>query len=456
LYLKELRRIPLLPQAQEIELSKQREEGESRVLDVLLSCPLTLGHVLRLGERLEQGELAIDEVVESSADPHSADFPEDDGDQRQARDHFLRSVSRLRRFAADLRKLEKRAAHCSAAQAEMAAKKKAIVKLLRSLELCRSQFAQISRALTKAHSALISAANDASGSAAPAISEIERFTGMDAERLKRCVEAIRAGEAQATRAKHALTEANLRLVVKIAKRYRTNALSLQDLIQEGNLGLMRAAEKFDYRLGCRFSTYATWWIRQTIVRSLINCGGMIRIPVQLVEARNKLYRAAETLTRGLGRNPLPVELARQTGLPLHVVETILRLPPAPLSLSMPVAPSHEKLLEYYVEDRRAAKPGERALEQLALAALRKQLAILPNRQETALRYRFGIEMDRQHTLQEIGDMFVITRERARQIETQALRRLRASRRHTSAQRTRWPRAHDAAGAVGVPRANGGR
>lgn len=430
LYLKELRRTPLLPHSQEIALAKQRREGEIRILDAVLSSPLALTRVLRLAALLEEGELRMDEVVDCSAGPDIPDFPEADQDHHAAKDDFLRNVARLRRLHAEWSKQQRAAEERSASsRAALAATQPAIFKLLRKLHLAGPQITQMSEALKEAHSALAAVRSDAAGTPPATTLDIERFTGMNAVRLQNCVAEIRAGETQATEAKRALTEANLRLVVKIARRYRTHALSLQDLIQEGNLGLMRAAEKFDYRMGCRFSTYATWWIRQTIARSIINSGRMIRVPVQLAEARSKLYRAAGALTQSLGRNPTAEELAHQTGVPLHTIETVIRLPPPPLSLSAPIQPSQDKFLEYYVQDRRAAEPADRVLEQLALAAMREQLAILPSRQQTALRYRFGIDMERQHTLQEIGDMFVITRERARQIETQALRRLRASASH---------------------------
>jgi RNA polymerase primary sigma factor len=429
LYLKEIRGIPLLTHAQEVALSKQRQEGEARVLDHLLACPLALRHVLELGRRVESGELRVDEVVEPSMDQVLAD-----GQASDEREKFLRRIARLRCISAD-GPSSPRERESAAEHAQGAIERTAIVTLLRELQLCRTQLSQIGERLKRAQSALCAAETGNAADARRRMRQIADVTGMSARQLKRCIEAICEGELQAAQAKKALTEANLRLVVKIAKRYRNSALPLQDLIQEGNLGLMRAAEKYDYRVGCRFSTYATWWIRQTMSRSLMNIGRMIRVPVQLAEARNKLYRAADTLTHSLGRTPSPEELARQSGLPLHVVETVVRLPRPPLSLSTPLAANKDKFLENYVEDWRAISPDDRALEQLACARVRKQLSVLNTRQETMLRYRFGIGMDREHTLQEIGDMFVITRERARQIEAQALRRLRA------AGRTKEPSRH---------------
>lgn len=460
LYLKEIRAIPLLPHAREIELSKQREEGESRALDHLLSCRPALSYVLHLGGLVELGELTILEVIDPSGDP--AEGSENGVHAERIRESFLRDLARLRRRAAELKALERKTSQVSgraraALDSRISLTEGEILKLLRGLGLSRRQLAEIGAGLKKAGAELETCEKDRAAETGRRIRQIEIATGMNAQQLKHHVVGMRDGERLAAEAKEALTQANLRLVVKIAKRYRRSGLALADLIQEGNLGLMRAAEKFDYRLGCRFATYATWWIRQTIARSIINFS-MIRVPVQLIEARNKLCCAAESLAYHLNRSPSPEELAGQTGLPLRIIEGIVRLPRPPLSLHAPIAPTQEKekFLEDYVADRRAAEPAERALEQLALAAARKQLSILPSRQATALRYRFGIDMVKEHTLQEIGDMFVITRERARQIETQALRRLRASQARTADRRPHHSYGKGNGGALNSPLPTGTR
>jgi RNA polymerase sigma factor (sigma-70 family) len=418
LYLREIRALPRLPREREVELAKRREAAEARGCAIVLSTRPALEHLLRRADELRCGEIQVDQVLECAFEGSESGRAEK---QKRACAEFLRRTKRLKSCIAGNRgRVQKNAASDRSANGAL--------ELLGDLRLRRVELALMGDALKTAWRELTASERSEASCAVASINKVESRTGLTAHELTTLVESLQATEREAAEAKRLLVEANLQLVVGIAKRYRRSGLALSDLIQEGNLGLMRAAQRFDYRLGCRFATYATWWIRQSIGRSIINFGGMIRVPVQLVEARHKLYRAEETLTRSLGRLPSSEELAHGADLPVRIVETILRLPQPPLSLHTPVAPAEEKGLEYYVEDRRVEGPGERALGKLALTAARRHLAILTPRQQSAVRHRFGIEMERDYTLQEIGDIFSITRERARQIETQALRRLRAGRR----------------------------
>jgi RNA polymerase primary sigma factor len=272
--------------------------------------------------------------------------------------------------------------------------------------------------------------NQARHRAAAEVEALEEKAGLSAAEIKSLVRLIKEGEALVSSAKKEFTEANLRLVVSVAKKYINRGLAFLDLIQEGNLGLMRAVEKFDYRLGFRFSTYASWWIRQGITRGLIDTGRTIRIPVHRVELRNKIIQTAQHMRRKFNRDPRPEELAKEMRLSVPELLKVIQVQGEPVSLQTPIWEDGDELADF-VEDRINPQPESQAMEGVLRREVKKALAVLTPRQEKVLRMRFGIEEKRDYTLEELGDLFAVTRERIRQIEQKSLQILRNPHRRRS-------------------------
>ena len=480
LYLKEMGSVALLSREGEIEIAKRIEEGKKDIASVIYGMPMTIEFVLALYDQLKNGTIDVREIVPIVETEEEFEEEQIQRDYEELRVKTLEGLNSVRKISTSLKSLYEVARHANSDPAKQKKIKKQIdtirdqvvekmesvnlhgvlkdrmVQRVRELAIqirtsereivsCQRRLGISGEAGAEALKRLCRERKDflavkrKTSCSEEALNEIKKVYQaakgrirtleteealVSAEEIKDAVKHLDVAEDKVKRGKAELVEANLRLVVSIAKKYTNRGLQFLDLIQEGNIGLMKAVDKFEYKRGYKFSTYATWWIRQAITRAIADQARTIRIPVHMIETINKLIRTSRHLVQKLGREPTPEEIAERMDLPLDKVRKILKIAREPISLETPIGEEEDSHLGDFIEDKKAVSPLEAAIRYDLQRQINSALETLTPREEKVLRKRFGIGEATDHTLEEVGQDFEVTRERIRQIEAKALRKLR--------------------------------